>query len=330
MLRDTIIFLSTLTFRKITNILKTEVGFFLSRIFKRPIILGLPYSYAIEPTSRCNLRCPQCPTGLETIKRSKGEFSIDMYKEFVKQISGQATYLMLYLQGEPYINSNLFDMIQFATGNNIYTCTSTNGHFLDQKNATQTVLSGLKRIIISLDGTTQEVYQQYRKGGSLQLVLTGVKNLVEAKKNLLSKTPFIILQFIVFKHNQHQISDFLRLGKELQVDKTEVKSAQIYDSINAINMITDIDKYSRYHKDHSGYKLKRKLRNRCPRIFSTAAITQEGNLISCCYDKDGDFVMGNLSKKSFLELWNNQTFNAFRTKVMNNRKGIDICRNCNE
>ena len=323
-------FLSKLTFGKIANILKAELGFLLSRLLKRTIILGSPYSYAIEPTSRCNLHCPHCPTGLDTIKRDKGEITMKIYKDFVTQISGEATYLMLYLQGEPFINPNLFEMIQFASMKNIYTCTSTNGHFLDEKNAIQTVLSGLDRIIISLDGTTQEVYQKYRMGGSLQLVLTGIRNLVEAKRNLKSKTPVIILQFIVFKHNQHQISDFIKLGKKLKVDKKELKSAQIYDVNNSNDMLTDIDKYSRYRKDNKGYRLKRKLRNRCGRIFSTAAITHEGSLISCCYDKDGDFTMGNLNEKSFQELWKNRSFNTFRTKVLNNRKGIDICRNCNE
>ena len=307
-----------------------EFGFLLSRVIRQPVILGIPYSYAIEPTSRCNLRCPQCPTGLETIKRNKGEFSNEAFQDLVRQISGEAIYLMLYLQGEPFINPELFEMIRFANQNNIYTCTSTNGHFLDEKNAVKTVKSGLDRMIISLDGTTQETYQKYRKGGSLQLVLAGIKNLVEAKQNLHSKTPVIILQFIVFKHNEHQITDFKKLGIALRVDKTEVKSAQIYESEYARAMIPDIGKFSRYRKDSSGYRLKKKLRNRFHRIFSTAAITNDGNLISCCYDKDGDYLMGTTNNSSFRQLWANQTYNRFRLQVFNNRKGIDICKNCNE
>ncbi len=326
----TINFISTLTFRKILNILKVKVGYLLSIIVKRPVVWGLPYSYAVEPTSHCNLRCHQCPTGLGTIKRSKGEFSIDVYRKFIDQIASEATYLMLYLQGEPFINPKLFDMIKYASVNGIYTCTSTNGHFLSKKNAIQTVLSGLDRIIISIDGTTQEVYEQYRKGGDIQMVITSITNLVEAKRKLKSRTPYIILQFIVFKHNEHQISDFEKLGKKLHVNKTEVKSAQIYNVDNESNMITDIAKYSRYQKHKEGYRLKRKLRNSCRRIFTTAAITHDGNLLPCCYDKDGDFSLGNINTQPLAKIWNSQSFNTFRQKVLVNRQAIEICRNCNE
>ena len=60
------------------------------------------------------------------------------------------------------------------------------------KNAKRTVESGLDRLIISIDGTTQEVYQQYRVGGNLEKVLQGASNIVKWKKELKSKTPFVI------------------------------------------------------------------------------------------------------------------------------------------
>ncbi|MEO7210912.1 MAG: radical SAM protein, partial [Chitinophagaceae bacterium] len=65
--------------------------------------------------------------------------------------------------------------------------------------------SGLDRLIISIDGTTQDVYQQYRRGGKLDKVIAGARNIVKWKKELKSKTPFVFFQFLVVKPNEHQV-----------------------------------------------------------------------------------------------------------------------------
>ena len=111
----------------------------------------------------------------------------------------------------------------------IYTATSTNAHFLTDDNARQTVESGLDRIIISIDGTTQETYQAYRVGGQLDKVLAGTRNLVKWRKALKSRTPYIIFQFLVVRPNEHQINEVQSLAQELEVDDVWFKTAQIYD-----------------------------------------------------------------------------------------------------
>src|SRR5439155_7274651 len=122
-------------------------------------------------------------------------------------LSKELLYLVFYFQGEPYLNPDFLDMVKYASSKKIYTATSTNAHYLNDETAKRTIESGLDRLIISIDGTTQEVYQQYRVGGRLNKVLEGTKNIVKWKKELRSKTPFIIFQFLVVKPNEHQIED---------------------------------------------------------------------------------------------------------------------------
>src|SRR5688500_17730381 len=88
----------------------------------------------------------------------------------------QLLWLIFYSQGEPYINPKFLDMVKYAHKRGIYTITSTNGHFLNSENARKTVESGLDRILISIDGSTQEVYEQYRKEGHLETVLDGAQS----------------------------------------------------------------------------------------------------------------------------------------------------------
>jgi MoaA/NifB/PqqE/SkfB family radical SAM enzyme len=85
-------------------------------------------------------------------------------------------------------------MVKYAHDKGIYTATSTNAHYLTDEKAKATVESGLDRLIISIDGTTQDVYQSYRVG-KLDKVLEGAKNIVKWKKEFNSKTPFIFFNF---------------------------------------------------------------------------------------------------------------------------------------
>ena len=312
------------------NILKAKASFYLSRIISKPIVWGMPYSYSIEPTGLCNLKCPECPTGKGLITRKGKIIDPAIYTSLLDQISDTACYLMLYLQGEPFINPNIFTMIELAFKKRIYTFISTNGHFLDKENAEKTVRSGLNRLIISLDGTTDETYVQYRKGGSFEVVSAGIKNMVEAKKSLKSSTPYIIIQFIVFKHNQHQIKDIKKLGHSLGVNKTVIKSAQIYDFEKGNQRMTDLSQFSRYRKKGNIFTIKKKLRNRCKRLWSIGVITSDGVMGPCCYDKNADHQMGDTSTISLISSWKGNNFMNFRATILKNRKSIEICRNCNE
>ena len=62
---------------------------------------------------------------------------------------------------------------------------------MTSERAKETIESGLKRMIISIDGTNQETYEQYRKNGSLARVLEGTRNIIDWKIKLKSKTPHL-------------------------------------------------------------------------------------------------------------------------------------------
>ena len=206
--------------------------FYLSKWTRKPIQWGLPFSVAIEPTTSCNLRCPECPSGLRSFTRPTGMLDPEFFKEFIVSNKNFLTYLTFYFQGEPYLNKYFLDMVKFAVDSKIYTSTSTNAHYLDEEMAKKTIESGLNRIIISLDGTEQETYESYRVGGQLYKVLEGTANLVKWKKKLKSNTPHIIFQFLVVKPNEHQLEDVYRLAEKYEVDEVILKTAQIYDYIN--------------------------------------------------------------------------------------------------
>ena len=329
-LTDALNFFSKLTLFKIFNILKVRLSYRISTIGKIPVVWGLPYTYSIEPTSLCNLQCPECPTGIGEILREKTNIDHDLYIKILDQIKNHASYLMLYLQGEPFLSSKIFEMLQLANTYKIYSCISTNGHFLTDQNARKTVESGLDRIIISLDGATPDVYRIYRKRGSFHEVVAGIRRLVETKEKMHSQTPYIILQFIVFKHNQHQIEEIKNLGNQLGVNLITIKTAQLYNYTNGHSMLTDLTKLARYKKVNDKIIFKNKLSNSCQRIWSTGVITTDGMMTSCCYDKHSNFIMGNAKNDPIKKIWSSDKFINHRLNILTDRKKIKMCTNCGE
>jgi MoaA/NifB/PqqE/SkfB family radical SAM enzyme len=260
-LSDTINLLSKLTLRRTWNAGKVLSSFYISKWTRKPIQWGYPVSISFEPTTSCNLRCPECPSGLRSFTRDTGMLENNFFKDTIDQIAGELLYLVFYFQGEPYLNPDFLKMVSYASSKGIYTATSTNAHYLNDDNARRTVESGLDRLIISIDGTTQEVYQQYRRGGRLDKVIEGTKNIVAWKNKLKSRTPFIFFQFLVVKPNEHQAGEIKKLAKECGVDEVRFKTAQIYDFENDPNQLIPVThKFSRYKKDMNGtYRLKNTL-----------------------------------------------------------------------
>jgi len=222
-------------------------------------------------------------------------------------------------------------MVNYASEKKMYTATSTNAHYLDDEQAKKTIESGLDRLIISIDGTTQETYQSYRIGGNLEKVIEGTKNIIRWKRQLKSKTPHVIFQFLVVKPNEHQTNDVLKLAAELGVDEVRFKTAQVYNPQVGHPLIPENEKYSRYKKQSNGtYTIKNSLDNHCWRLWSSTVITWDGLVVPCCFDKDAQHQMGDLKKIPFKELWQNSSYTNFRSAVLRSRKEIDICSNCSE
>lgn len=295
------------------------------------MLSGLPTSIALEPTTSCNLRCPECPSGLRSFSRPTGMLQQETFEKVINELAPRLSYLIFYFQGEPYLNPKFLEQVAFAHEKGIYTATSTNAHYLNDKVAETTVRSGLDRLIISIDGTTQETYEQYRKGGSLAKVISGTKNIVAWKKKLKSSTPHIIFQFLVVRPNEHQLEDVKALAKELEVNEVAFKTAQIYDYEDGSDLIPTQEKYARYRQLPNGkWTIKNKLVNHCWKMWHSCVITWDGKVVPCCFDKDAHYQLGSLNELSFEQVWRSVAYQKFRQQLIHARSEIEMCKNCSE
>lgn len=322
--------LKKMSFKKSWNAFKLYSSYRFSKWGWSKKHRGMPISLSLEPTTACNLGCPECPSGLKQFTRPTGNLRKELYQQLIDELHPYLLYLNFYFQGEPFIHPQLVDWISYASQHKIYTSTSTNAHFINENLAEKIVQSGLNRMIISIDGTSQETYESYRINGQLDKVLAGTKKMVEAKKKH-GKGPHLIFQFLVVKANEHQIPDLFQLAKAYEVDEVRLKTAQFYDYKNGNPLMPENEKYSRYVKQKDGtYRIKNKMENHCKRMWTSAVVTWDGRVVPCCFDKDTQHQMGIMKERAFEDIWRSDKYNLFRKQVLSNRKGIDICTNCSE
>ena len=329
--QDSLHLLSKFTPRRLWNAFQVLASFYVSKYTRRAIQWGMPITVSIEPTTACNLRCPECPSGLRAFTRETGNLKSDFFRKTIDELHKELIFLIFYFQGEPYINPQFLEMVAYAHRKKIYTITSTNGHFLNDENARKTVESGLDRLIISVDGTTQDTYAQYRIGGDLNTVLEGAKNVVRWKKQLKSSRPYLIFQFLVVRPNEHQIPEIYRLAQEIGVDEVKLKTAQVYDYEQGNPLIPTQDQYARYRQMPDGkWQVKHALTPHCWKLWHACVITWDGAVVPCCFDKDAQYRLGDLKTQSFRKLWHSASYYAFRRSILQGRDQIDICQNCTE
>ncbi|MFO7723096.1 MAG: radical SAM/SPASM domain-containing protein [Bacteroidales bacterium] len=328
---DALALLRCLTLRRALNLISLWLTFGIARYTRWILVPAGPAAISAEPTTRCNLRCPECPSGLRQFTRPTGNIDPEVFNTWLSSLQHQVLWLNLYFQGEPMLHPGFFDLVKMARAKKMYTMTSTNGHYLDDDHCRGIIASGLHRLVVSLDGMDQETYEQYRRGGDLNRVLEGIRRLAAMKRELGSRTPHLEVQFLVLRTNEHQLGEVRRLMKLHGVDAIAFKSAQIYNFREGSPLIPETDRYSRYRKHPDGTcTLKSKLPNYCRRAWFSTVITWDGMVVPCCYDKDATFAMGSLQSDPFTAIWKGKKYRSFRKKLFSRRSTIPICTNCSE
>ena len=321
----------SLNYRRTANLAKTGVSFLLSALLNKHFVWGRPSVLTIEPTNICNLRCPLCTTGSGEMTRENGKMSLETFNNILDKMGDDLFYLLLYHQGEPYINKCFLKFVEMAKAKNIYTTTSTNAHYFTDEIIHATIDSGLDSMIVSLDGVTQDVYEKYRVKGKVDKVIEGTARFMEIKRQRNAKTPLIALQFLVMKQNEHQLEDVKKLAKDIGVDRLLLKNIEVHNTAEAQEWLPQNEKYRRYNFDGKTLEVKNKSRKSCSRVWLSTLINWDGSVVPCCFDKNGDFELGDInSKDTFPEIWQGDRYKKFRKQLITDRKNIDMCRNCNQ
>jgi radical SAM protein with 4Fe4S-binding SPASM domain len=295
----------------------------------------LPTFVSVEPANYCQLRCPECPVGQRLRADNKAKhMSLELFSSVLEQVGKTAHTMQFYFQGEPLLHPELPKMIAAAHAVGLYTIVSTNAQALTAELADALVRSGLNRIIVSIDGFSQDSYASYRVGGRLEKALAGLRYLAEARQRSHARI-CIELQVLRLHTNENEWQWIRRHYRELGATRLVFKTAQLYDYQHGHALMPSNPHYSRYRKTKEGtYRLHRSWIRRywintpCYRLWSGCVVTAEGEVLPCCYDKMGQHTFGSLSHTALEALWHGEKANAFRLRVINNGNSIPMCKEC--
>lgn len=321
-------FAQSVTLPRLLNAAAVKSSYAAARMLRKPLLWGAPPVVMIEPTNICNLKCPLCPSGNGTLQRERGIMRFETFARVIDEIRHYAMMVVLWNQGEPYVNPEFSRMVRYARDAGLYTLTSSNLNLMPAPD--EVIDSGLDAMIISLDGSTQETYNKYRVNGQLETVLANVKALASRKKERNACYPILRWQFLVMKHNEHEIPQIEAMAREYGVDKLELKSVQIYQKSDVEEFLPTNPKYRRYKVTGNDFELKYTLKNQCRRLWKEPVVNWNGDVSVCCFDKDISWKVGNIHDASLREIWHNASFTRLRRQILTNRKAIEMCRNCLE
>jgi len=328
-----------LTKSRCTNALRCYWNYALSR-FGLVRISHMPLFVSVEPAAICQLRCPECPVGQAktatltdrftdrpaTPDRVQTFMSLDLFRRVLEQVKETAWVMQFFFQGEPLLNKDLPQMIAEAHAAGLYTIVSTNAQAITEEMAQALVAAGLDRIIVSMDGLTDESYGAYRIGGSLEQCKAALRWLRKSKiKNQKSKI-LIELQCLRLKSNEHEWAEMKRVYKTLGADRLVFKTAQLYDYADGHPLMPSAPRYSRYIQGKDGKYHRRQLRKGCFRVWSGCVVTTNGDVLPCCYDKAHAHAYGNNKESAIGELFRNAISLAFRKAAIHEQP--DICKEC--
>lgn len=288
-----------------------------------------PIMVYMEPTSFCQLRCPACPTGLHMNLRKSAYLDESIFKKVIDQIGDYVFYLNICNWGEPLLHRHTPEMVKYAKQKNIHVGFTTNLSMpLSDEYIERLVASGLDRLGVSLDGMTEETYSRYRRGGDLNLVRDNMSRIKKAKEKLRSATPHIAWQFLVFKHNEHEIEAAKRDYSQWGADSIYFAPAIIPSDMSEVVLEpSTIPEYNFYHKDSPVAKTyKEKQKGSCSWLYGIFVLNPDGKVSPCCSVMNEKDDFGNYSADMpFHETWNSDKFRLARqlTASSNNTESIE-------
>ena len=301
-------------------------------------------SVQIEPTNRCNLRCRACWHTLGDVKKSDN-LNFSFFKIIIDQFNGIRD-LNLQGLGEPFLAPDLLRMITYAAGKGISVWLTSNFNTdMNKEFAQEVVRSGIAKIRISVDASSENQYSYIKRGGSLQKVINAISLFNKVKNELSSNFPVLAFNTIAMKSNIKDLKNIIILAHSLDIREIALIPLVVFNKGLANkreSLSADITLVKQYIEEI--YKTARELgieleegvsammlpkemnltRNEEPKCASGCYIDCLGFLYPCCNVK---YFLGNFNDNRLIEMINSPRYQFFQENILT--KKID-CASCME
>jgi radical SAM protein with 4Fe4S-binding SPASM domain len=281
--------------------------------------LGAPIHCYVEVSSFCNLRCPMCTKVQKGYEFDNRNMTMEQFKTAMDKLGPKALTLRLWNFGEPLMNPQIFDMIDYANKYRVFTVLSTNGLLISRSVADSIVNSSLDFLIISFDGGTKESYEYNRRYGNFEKFIGCMNNLADSRRQSPGKGPFVALQFVIMNTNSRE-----------WIVASEVSEQWDFDDLMFRRLLVVTDKGTRLQvEDARGDRKSSDKRNFCSSFWEEIVVNSTGVVLPCCMDAGPEVPLGNMFAETLEDIWNGREYREARRTVLSDLEGIPICKyNC--
>jgi hypothetical protein len=248
-----------------------------------------PAEARLDVSSRCQLDCVLCPVAARRKGRSfigRGVMPVADFVEFIDS-NPQIRIIELGNSGEVFLNPDLPAILKCAGEKGVATRIAEGANLNDASDEALEALVryGVTVLRVAIDGATQDTYRVYRVGGELKKVLGNVQRINMYKKQYGSRLPRLILQFIPFPHNEHEIKKIAVMARAMAMDmdfKLNVFNGcpPLRNHGDLIEWLGYSDKDSYLEKTGKVY-----MRDICLQLWRSPQINWDGRLLGCSANK---------------------------------------------
>ncbi len=324
---------------------------------------ALPRFIQIEPVGQCNLRCQMCPIQFRRDGPPYGPpayMAFDLFTRIIDQFP-DLRELQLQGLGEPLMHPKFFDMVRYAVERNIVVSVNTNLTLITTRVAQSCVTSGLARLHASLDGATAPTYDRIRVRGKFERALRNLARIVDARRALDAKHPFIEVVVVAMRQNLDELPALVSLASDIGADAVSVQHLchafeestlppqyrPMRDFVEEQSLLGDspdrieaaFQEATARARNHGiplrlpnvtqkHYAQETPGRSRCDWPWSGAYFSYDGYSMPCCMVSTPDRInFGNADSTTVDGIWNGDAYEAFRSALASTTPP-EICRSC--
>jgi len=187
--------------------------------------------------------------------------------------------------------------------------------------------AGLTTLVIAIDGSTQEIYQSYRKSGDLRKAMRCASLMEEAKVCRGSPFPYTALRSVVTRENEQDLPNLERLARDLGMNMFTYKS---------LGCMTQSERFKEYEPSAGGMRrfeysgptrITRPL-VQCPFPFRQPSVFWDGTVVGSEHDYEKEMPFGRIGEQSFSEIWNSPQALRLRRSIREGRGRPSFCDAC--
>lgn len=296
----------------------------------------------IEVTSLCGSSCFYCPHTVYRDHWDHGSMSLETFRSISCDFK-MANLIFLQGWGEPFLNGNIFEMIEIAKSGGSRVGLTTNGMFLNPKNIDALIDLKLDILGISLAGAKPENHDRLRPGTDFNQITRCLLDLKERKAQKKSAVPHVHLAYIMLRSNFEDLKDIIKYAKEINSTDIVCSNLNFFPNSELRNEAVFLDEGETGHYREALKGLQSEAKNNAVNFFSynpvlpdkPLPLCPENILKSCFISHDGlvsscvftnipllgnaehrlpkRVIYGDIHQNTLSEIWDIDSYRNFRS-----------------